>query len=44
MKKEGFEEKVVTEDKCCAKGGGSWGVSGTDHCVTCPEEGELGKL
>ena len=40
-KKEGFDDKLVTQDKCC-KSGGSWGVSGTDHCVTCPEDGEQG--
>ena len=43
QKKAGFANKVVTQENCCSKGGGSWGVSGTDHCDTCPQEGELGK-
>jgi len=41
-KLEGFEDKAVTKEKCCGQGGGSFGVSGTDHCFSCPQDGELG--
>ncbi|XP_052224799.1 SCO-spondin-like [Dreissena polymorpha] len=40
-KHKGFGDVTVSQDKCCGDGGGSWGVGGTDHCVTCPETGQL---